>query len=148
MVDHDVTIIWLGTSRQPVKGFIVPTSTPGYSAKRMEASRRADRADADIVLSDVVVPGGQPPASQSFRETAAVLRLTRRGGWAAVGNAVGAYEAAVSMPVSASSSSERSEAQLIMNSSRRASAHHLVDRWSARLRHVDEGCSATNTRAG
>lgn len=95
----DITIIWArDADDNQVKGFIVPTSTEGYSASRIE-NKQALRIvqNADIVLTDVVVPeANRLQGSKSFRETAAVLRLTRAEvAWAAVGNAVGAYEAAV-----------------------------------------------------
>ncbi|MCU1441467.1 MAG: acyl-CoA dehydrogenase [Rhodoglobus sp.] len=95
----DVTIVWAKDSEDgQVKGFIVPTSTPGYSAKRIE-NKQALRIvqNADIVLENVVVPeSNRLQLSKSFRETAAVLRLTRAEvAWAAVGNSIGAYEAAV-----------------------------------------------------
>jgi len=95
----DVTIIWAKDADDgQVKGFIVPTSTPGYAATRIE-NKQALRIvqNADIVLTDVVVPeSNRLQNSKSFRETAAVLRLTRAEvAWAAVGNSVGAYEAAV-----------------------------------------------------
>ena len=95
----DVTIIWAKDADDgQVKGFIVPTTTPGYSATRIE-NKQALRIvqNADIVLTDVVVPeANRLQNSKSIRETAAVLRLTRAEvAWAAVGNSVGAYEAAV-----------------------------------------------------
>ncbi|MFP7759744.1 acyl-CoA dehydrogenase family protein [Marisediminicola sp. LYQ134] len=95
----DVTIIWAkDTADGQVKGFIVPTSTPGYSATRIE-NKQALRIvqNADITLENVVVPeANRLQKSKSFRETAAVLRLTRAEvAWAAVGNSVGAYDAAV-----------------------------------------------------
>ena len=95
----DVTIIWArDADDNQVKGFIVPTTTEGYSAKRIE-NKQALRIvqNADIVLTDVIVPEeNRLQGSKSFRETAAVLRLTRAEvAWAAVGNSVGAYEAAV-----------------------------------------------------
>ncbi|WP_411701175.1 acyl-CoA dehydrogenase family protein [Conyzicola sp.] len=95
----DVTIIWAKDADDgQVKGFIVPTSTPGYSATRIE-NKQALRIvqNADIVLTDLVVPeANRLQNSKSFRETASVLRLTRAEvAWAAVGNSVGAYEAAV-----------------------------------------------------
>ena len=95
----DVTIIWAKDADDgQVKGFIVPTSTPGYSATRIE-NKQALRIvqNADIVLTDLVVPeANRLQNSTSFRETAAVLRLTRAEvAWAAVGNSVGAYDAAV-----------------------------------------------------
>ncbi|QYH35620.1 acyl-CoA dehydrogenase family protein [Salinibacterium sp. M195] len=95
----DVTIIWArDEADNQVKGFIVPTSTPGYSATRIE-NKQALRIvqNADIVLENVVVPeSNRLQKSTSFRDTAAVLRLTRAEvAWAAVGNSIGAYEAAV-----------------------------------------------------
>jgi glutaryl-CoA dehydrogenase len=95
----DVTIIWAKDADDgQVKGFIVPTSTPGYSATRIEGKQALRIVqNADIVLTDLVVPeANRLQKSTSFRETAAVLRLTRAEvAWAAVGNSVGAYEAAV-----------------------------------------------------
>ena len=100
----DVTIIWAKDADDgQVKGFIVPTTTPGYSATRIE-NKQALRIvqNADIVLTDVVVPeANRLQNSKSFRETASVLRLTRAEvAWAAVGNSVGAYEAAVAYAAS------------------------------------------------
>jgi len=95
----DVTIIWAKDADDgQVKGFIVPTSTPGYSAKRIEGKQALRIVqNADIVLTDLVVPeANRLQKSTSFRETAAVLRLTRAEvAWAAVGNSIGAYDAAV-----------------------------------------------------
>jgi len=95
----DVTIVWArDADDNQVKGFIVPTSTEGYSAKRIE-NKQALRIvqNADITFTEMVVPeANRLQGSKSFRETAAVLRLTRAEvAWAAVGNAIGAYEAAV-----------------------------------------------------
>ena len=95
----DITIIWAkDTADGQVKGFIVPTSTPGYVGTRIE-NKQALRIvqNADITLTDVVVPEANRLAnSKTFRETAAVLRLTRAEvAWAAVGNSIGAYDAAV-----------------------------------------------------
>jgi glutaryl-CoA dehydrogenase len=95
----DVTIVWArDADDNQVKGFIVPTSTPGYSASRIE-NKMALRIvqNADITFTDMVVPEvNRLQGGNSFRETAAVLRLTRAEvAWAAVGNSVGAYEAAV-----------------------------------------------------
>jgi glutaryl-CoA dehydrogenase len=95
----DVTIVWArDADDNQVKGFIVPTSTPGYSATRIE-NKQALRIvqNADITFTDMVVPeANRLQGSKSFRETAAVLRLTRAEvAWAAVGNSIGAYDAAV-----------------------------------------------------
>ena len=95
----DVTIIWAKSADDgQVKGFIVPTSTPGYSGTRIE-NKQALRIvqNADITLDNVVVPeANRLQNGNSFRETAAILRQTRAEvAWAAVGNSIGAYEAAV-----------------------------------------------------
>ncbi|MHB1234972.1 MAG: acyl-CoA dehydrogenase family protein [Microbacteriaceae bacterium] len=95
----DVTIVWAkSTEDGQVKGFIVPTTTPGYQASRIE-NKQALRIvqNADITLTDVVVPEeNRLQNANSFRDTAVVLRLTRAEvAWAAIGNSVGAYEAAV-----------------------------------------------------
>jgi glutaryl-CoA dehydrogenase len=95
----DITIIWAkDVEDSEVKGFIVPTSTPGYTATKIErkTSLRIVQ-NADISLEDVVVPESlRLQNANSFRDTASVLRLTRAEvAWAAVGTAIGAYEAAV-----------------------------------------------------
>ncbi|MGE3193458.1 MAG: acyl-CoA dehydrogenase family protein [Microbacteriaceae bacterium] len=92
-------IIWAKSSEDgQVKGFLVPTETPGYKATKIE-NKQALRIvqNADIVLTDLRVPeANRLQNANSFKETAAVLRLTRAEvAWAAVGNSVGAYEAAV-----------------------------------------------------
>ncbi len=95
----DITIIWAKDVEDgQVKGFIVPTTTPGYTATKIEGkiSLRPVQ-NADITLEHVVVPDSLRLANaNSFRDTASVLRLTRAEvAWAAVGTAIGAYEAAV-----------------------------------------------------
>ncbi|TFD29180.1 acyl-CoA dehydrogenase family protein [Cryobacterium lyxosi] len=95
----DVTIIWAkDTADNQVKGFIVPTDTAGYSATKIEGkiSLRTVQ-NADITLTDVVVPESlRLQNANSFKDTAKVLRATRAEvSWAAVGNAIGAYDAAV-----------------------------------------------------
>ncbi|TFC36647.1 acyl-CoA dehydrogenase family protein [Cryobacterium sp. TMT2-14] len=95
----DITIIWAkDTADGMVKGFIVTTDTPGYSATRIEGkiSLRSVQ-NADIVLENVIVPEkNRLQNANSFKDTAKVLRLTRAEvAWAAVGTSIGAYEAAV-----------------------------------------------------
>ncbi len=95
----DVAIVWArDVDDNQVKGFIVPTSTPGYAASTI-ANKGSLRIvqNADITFTDMVVPeSNRLQKSASFRETAAVLRLTRAEvAWAAIGNSMGAYEAAV-----------------------------------------------------
>ncbi len=95
----DICIIWArDTDDNKVKGFIVPTNTPGYSATKIERKISLRMVqNADIVLTDVVVPDSlRLPGANSFADTAAVLRATRAEvAWAAVGASIGAYEAAL-----------------------------------------------------
>ena len=95
----DVTMIWAkDTADNQVKGFIVPTDTAGYKATKIEGkiSLRAVQ-NADVTLTDVVVPERLSLQNANlFKDTAKVLRATRAEvSWAAVGNAIGAYDAAV-----------------------------------------------------
>lgn len=95
----DITVIWAKSAEDgEVKGFIVPASTPGYTATRIEGKQSLRMVqNADITLENVVVPESHRlSGANSFQDTAAVLRLTRAEvAWAAIGVAVGAYEAAV-----------------------------------------------------
>ena len=95
----DVTVIWAKSAEDgQVKGFLVPTTTPGYTGTKIEGKQALRIVqNADILLENVVVPESHRlQNANSFRETAAVLRLTRAEvAWAAVGNSIGAYEAAV-----------------------------------------------------
>ncbi|GAA2242040.1 acyl-CoA dehydrogenase family protein [Herbiconiux moechotypicola] len=95
----DITVIWAKDAADgQVKGFIVPTSTPGYSATKIQGKQSLRIVqNADITLEDVRVPESlRLQGANSFRDTAKVLRLTRAEvAWAAVGNSIGAYEAAL-----------------------------------------------------
>ncbi|MGY6558638.1 MAG: acyl-CoA dehydrogenase family protein [Nitritalea sp.] len=95
----DITIIWArDLDSQQVKGFIVPKDTPGFQAEKME-NKMALRTvqNALITLKDCRVPESlRLQKAESFKDTAAVLRMTRAGvAWQAVGCARGAYEAAL-----------------------------------------------------
>ncbi|TDW30708.1 acyl-CoA dehydrogenase family protein [Cryobacterium psychrophilum] len=95
----DVTIIWArDEADDQVKGFMVLTDTPGYTATKIEGkiSLRTVQ-NADITLENVEVPESMRlQNANSFKDTAKVLRLTRAEvSWSSVGNAVGAYDAAV-----------------------------------------------------
>ncbi|GAB2824634.1 acyl-CoA dehydrogenase family protein [Alpinimonas psychrophila] len=95
----DICIIWAkDVADKQVKGFIVPTNTPGFVATKIERKQSLRIVqNADIVLTDVVIPHANKLVNaNSFADTATVLRLTRgEVAWAAVGIAVGAYEAAL-----------------------------------------------------
>jgi glutaryl-CoA dehydrogenase len=95
----DITVIWAkDTADNQVKGFIVPTDTDGYVATKIENKQSLRIVqNADITLTDVRIPESlRLQNANSFRDTAKVLRLTRAEvAWAAVGNSIGAYEAAL-----------------------------------------------------
>jgi glutaryl-CoA dehydrogenase len=80
-----------------VKGFLVDTSLPGYSATKIEnkISLRTVQ-NADIALDNVVVPDFFKLAgANSFRDTNKVLKVTRlAGAWQAVGQQLAAFDVA------------------------------------------------------
>jgi glutaryl-CoA dehydrogenase len=98
----DYIIIWArdvseGSDGQ-VKGFVVEKGTPGLSTTKI-SDKIALRVvqNAYVTLEGVRVPeSSRLQRAESFRQTAAVLRLTRTGvAWQAVGCAMGAYEHAL-----------------------------------------------------
>ncbi|WP_166983901.1 acyl-CoA dehydrogenase family protein [Paramicrobacterium fandaimingii] len=95
----DITIIWAKDEADgQVKGFIVPTSTPGYTATKIERKISLRSVEnADITLENVRVPDSlHLKNATSFRDTARVLRLTRaQVAWSSIGVSIGAYDAAV-----------------------------------------------------
>ena len=95
----DLTIIWArDEADNQVKGFVVEKGTPGFSPQKME-DKMALRVvqNALITLRDCRVPeANRLQQARTFRDTAAVLRMTRAGvAWQAVGCAMGAYEHAL-----------------------------------------------------
>jgi glutaryl-CoA dehydrogenase len=95
----DYIVIWArDVSDNQVKGFVVERETPGLSTTKMR-DKIALRVvqNAYITLDGVRVPeSSRLQKADSFRQTAAVLRLTRAGvAWQAVGCARGAYEHAL-----------------------------------------------------
>lgn len=95
----DVTVIWArDEADNQVKGFLVEKGTPGFAAEKMQ-DKMALRVvqNALITLKDCHVPeANRLQNANSFRDTAAVLRVTRAGvAWQAVGCAMGAYEHAL-----------------------------------------------------
>ena len=96
----DITIIWAKDVEDgQVKGFIVPTSTPGYTATKIEGkiSLRAGAERRHHARGRAWCPSRCACRTRTRSATPrAVLRLTRAEvAWAAVGTAIGAYEAAV-----------------------------------------------------
>ena len=95
----DYIIIWArDLDDNQVKGFVVEKGTPGLSTTKLR-DKIALRVvqNAHIALNDVRVPESSRLANaSSFKQTAAVLRLTRAGvAWQATGCALGAYEHAL-----------------------------------------------------
>jgi glutaryl-CoA dehydrogenase len=95
----DYIIIWArDVGDDQVKGFVVEKGTPGLSTTKIK-DKIALRVvqNAYITLDGVRVPeSSRLQQATSFRQTAAVLRLTRAGvAWQAVGCAMGAYEHAL-----------------------------------------------------
>ena len=95
----DVTVIWArDVADNQVKGFLVEKGTPGFRPVKMK-DKIALRVvqNALITLEDCRVPeASRLQQANSFRDTAAVLRITRAGvAWQAVGCARGAYELAL-----------------------------------------------------
>jgi len=95
----DYIIIWArDVSDNQVKGFVVEKGTQGLSTAKIK-DKIALRVvqNAYITLDGVRVPESHRlQRATSFRQTAAVLRLTRAGvAWQAVGCAMGAYEHAL-----------------------------------------------------
>jgi len=80
-----------------VKGFLVDTTLPGFSATKIEnkISLRTVQ-NADIVLDNVVVPDFFKLAgANSFRDTNKVLKVTRLAvAWQAVGQQLAAFDVA------------------------------------------------------
>lgn len=95
----DIVVIWAkDVADGQVKGFVVDTSLPGFTATKIErkVSLRIVQ-NADITLEGVRVPAdAKLEHANSFKDTARVLRQTRAEvAWLATGIAVGAYEAAL-----------------------------------------------------
>ena len=95
----DVMIIWAkDEADQQVKGFLVKKDSPGVKVEKIE-----DKMALRIVQNGLitlrnckVMELDRLPLANSFKDTAAVLRMTRAGvAWQAVGCARGAYENAL-----------------------------------------------------
>ena len=95
----DYVVIWARSVEDgQVKGFVVEKGTPGFETSKMR-DKIALRVvqNAHITLDGVRVPEeNRLQRANTFRDTAAVLRLTRAGvAWMATGCARGAYEHAL-----------------------------------------------------
>ena len=95
----DLTIIWArDVEDDQVKGFIVEKGTPGFATEKMQHKMALRVVQNATITLDAcrVADDNRLPNARSFKDTAAVLRMTRAGvAWQAVGCARGAYEAAL-----------------------------------------------------
>lgn len=95
----DLTVIWAkDVADGQVKGFVVENSSPGFSVdKQLHKIALRIVQNGLITLDNVRVDeSDRLQQANSFKDTAAVLRMTRAGvAWMAVGCALGAYENAL-----------------------------------------------------
>jgi glutaryl-CoA dehydrogenase len=95
----DLTVIWAKDAADgQVKAFVVENSTPGFTVeKQMHKIALRIVQNGLITLDNVrVAESDRLQQATSFKDTAAVLRMTRAGvAWMAVGCAMGAYENAL-----------------------------------------------------
>jgi glutaryl-CoA dehydrogenase len=95
----DVVVVWArDTADGQVKGFLVERGTPGYEARVIEGKASVRSVwQAHIELRGVRVPAhAQLPGANTFKDTGRVLASTRLTcAFAALGHAVGAYDAAL-----------------------------------------------------
>ena len=91
----DLTVIWAkDVADSQVKGFVVENSSPGFTVdKQMHKIALRIVQNGLITLDNVRVDeSDRLQQANSFKDTAAVLRMTRAGvAWMAVGCALGAY---------------------------------------------------------
>jgi glutaryl-CoA dehydrogenase len=94
-----VVVVWARSVEDgQVKGFLVETDTPGYTATVIEGKGCARAVwQADIRLDGVRVPeAGRLPRANTFKDTSRVLVTTRSTiAWGALGHAVAAYDTAL-----------------------------------------------------
>lgn len=97
-----VSIIWAKTGAlddtKSVRGFIVPTATPGFTAKDQKGKLSLRASDtSELVLQDVVVPRDAIlPKSGGMRSPLSCLTQARYGiAWGGIGAAMACYDEAL-----------------------------------------------------
>src|SRR5512134_1894683 len=97
-----VSIIWAKTGalddQKSIRGFIVPASTPGYTAKDQKGKLSLRASDtSEIVLQDCVVPkDALLPKSGGIKSPLMCLTQARYGiAWGALGAAMACYDEAL-----------------------------------------------------
>ncbi len=97
-----VAIVWAKTGKiedpASIRGFIVPTDTPGFSAKDQKGKLSLRASDtSELVLQDVRLPrDALLPGSRGLKSPLSCLTQARYGiAWGAVGAAMGCYDEAL-----------------------------------------------------
>ena len=98
-----VAIVWAKTGEDKaassIRGFIVPTNTPGFTARDQKGKLSLRASDtSELVMQDVRVPANAIlPKSAGLKSPLMCLTQARYGiAWGAVGAAIACYEEAVS----------------------------------------------------
>ena len=95
-----VAIVWAktGADDRSIRGFIVPTDSPGFTAKDQKGKLSLRASDtSELVFQDVVVPASQLlPQSGGLKSPLMCLTQARYGiSWGALGAAMACYDEAV-----------------------------------------------------
>jgi glutaryl-CoA dehydrogenase len=96
----DIAVVWARTDEEgnPVRGFLIPTDTPGFSAKDItgKLSMRAS-VQCDLSFEDVLLPGGAMlPGAEGLKGPFACLNEARYGiVWGSMGAARDSFECAL-----------------------------------------------------
>src|SRR3982751_455152 len=97
-----VAIVWAKTgddqSDKSIRGFVVPTDAPGFTARDQKGKLSLRASDtSELVLQDVKVPAtALLPKSGGIKSTLMCLTQARYGiAWGAIGAALACYEEAV-----------------------------------------------------
>lgn len=95
----DIVVIWArDVADNQVKGFIVETTTEGFSVEKIKDKMALRIVQNGLITMKncIVQEDNRLPNANSFKDTAKVLQATRAGvAWMAVGCARGAYENAL-----------------------------------------------------
>lgn len=100
----DVAVIWAQTGElgdvKGIRGFVVPTDTPGFSAKDQKGKLSLLASDtSELVLEDVDVPDSalMPGSTEGLKHPLMCLTQARYGiSWGAVGAAMACFHEALS----------------------------------------------------
>jgi len=95
----DINIIWArDLADNQVKGFVIEKDTPGFVVEKIQGKMALRIVQNGLITltNCVVSEANRLQKSDSFKDTAKVLQMTRAGvAWMAVGVARGAYESAL-----------------------------------------------------